>query len=347
MPTYSTSPASSRNRYTPEPRGSVRSFPSRFSRILGLAYPRASFAPGGPRCPPRARRARSRDRRARARRRRRRGRPACADARGGRGQDDVVPPRGLPCRARHELLAPGSDDADRRRAADPPQRRRRCRAERRARLRDRHEPRVGDDAAHRRGAGRLRVVRGRARPRGAVARARHRRQRAQPQPLLAAAVRAGRDECLARRLPDPSRGDLRRAEGRVAGRPGLRRRRLATRERPAGRRPADALADEVRGGARHRLPSERADSARHGRVRHPPVRRQLEPVAVDRASVDDDDRRSPTTGSSSRCSAQHSTARRSPVRSCRSSTASSESSRTSRRRKPRSTPARSPPRRAR
>ncbi len=120
--------------------------------------------------------------------------------------------------------------------------------------------------------------------------ARHRRKRAQPQPLLATAVRAGRDECVARGLPDPSLGDLRRAEGRVAGRPGLRWRGLAARQRPTWRLAADPLADEVRAGARHRLSSERPRPAGDGRVRHPPVRRQLEPVAGDRPSGDDDDR---------------------------------------------------------
>ena len=56
-----------------------------------------------------------------------------------------------------------------------------------------------------------------------------------------------------------------------------RRRRLAARQRQAGREAADPLADDVHPRPRRRLPGERADDADHGRVRLPPVRGQLEP----------------------------------------------------------------------
>ena len=60
-------------------------------------------------------------------------------------------------------------------------------------------------------------------------------------------------------------------------------------DRPGGVRPTHSPTKFV-DGARHRLSRQRTRSARHGRVRHPPVRRQLEPVAVHRAPEHHDDR---------------------------------------------------------
>ena len=123
-----------------------------------------------------------------------------------------------------------------------------------------------------------------------VAGARHRRERAEPQPLLAPAVRARRDERRARRVSRAAGADVRRAQGRLAGRTAS----TAARSRRAGattrRVAADSLADGVHPGAGHRLPRERPRPAGDGRLRHPSVRGQLEPAADDRASEHDDDR---------------------------------------------------------
>ena len=176
-------------------------------------------APGGSRRRRRARRAGPRDRRARA--------SSSAPSRTTSARRPSSRPRrrmtslrlaGFRAVRVTSYWTPGLTTAERRRAPRAPKRRRRSRAERRARLRHRHEPRLGDDAAHRRGARRVRLLRGRDRAGRPVARARHRRQRAEPQPLLAPPVRPRRHECRARRVPRAARADVRRAEGRLARR---------------------------------------------------------------------------------------------------------------------------------
>ena len=147
-----------------------------------------------------------------------------------------------------------------------------------------------------------------------VDRARDHRQRAEPEPLLAAAVRPRRLERRARGVPRAPRADVRRAQGRLARRAGLRRRRLSARQRPSGRHPADPLADAVHPGARH---SPIARAAATGRVMDafvdPPLRGQLQPVAADgRPPTHHDDRRGRLREARRASSARRSTAPRRP-----------------------------------
>ena len=90
--------------------------------------------------------------------------------------------------------------------------------------------RLGDDAADRRGAGAVRVVRGGDRARRPRDPRHRRRQRAEPEPLLAAAVRRDRRRRGRAGLLRAARGGLRRREG---GRRG-RQRSGAARSRRAG-----------------------------------------------------------------------------------------------------------------
>ena len=112
---------------------------------------------------------------------------------------------------------------------------------------------------------------------------------------------------------------------------GDRRRAVAARERLG--RVEEALADDLRRRPRPRLPPERPHAPDHGRVLAPSLRGQLEHPAELHAPAHRRRSRSPTTRSSSRCSARRSTAPRRPARASRSSTTSSASSRRSRRRK--------------
>ena len=239
----------------------------------------------------RAGRAAARGRRSGVRRRRRRGRGSRSDARRGRDEDGALPTGRIPRRPRHDLLDAWARRPHGRRALRSEERRGRGRDERRAALRHRHASGIEDDPADRRGAGGVRLVRGDSRSRGAVHQGRDRRERAEPEPLLAPAVRARRLERVAGRVPRSARTRLRRAEGGVTRRHRVRRRRLAARRRQPRRLPPDALADQVHPGARCRVPGVRTKPADHGRVRHPPVRRQLEPGADGRAPARDLDRR--------------------------------------------------------
>ena len=141
-------------------------------------------------------------------------------------------------------------------------------------------------------------------------------------------------ERRARRVPRAPRADVRRAEGRLARRPRLRRRaspRVAATG-PVGSRPTHSPTRFIQE-LGSRLPRERTRSPRHGRVRHPS---RMRTTRASRRRPRTRTRRrsaSRTTASSSRSSARRSTAPRSPAPSFRSSTASSASSRTSRRRK--------------
>ena len=99
-------------------------------------------------------------------------------------------------------------------------------------------------------------------------------------------------------------------------------------DRPARHRPRHALADRVHHRPGRRLPGERPDDADHGRVRLPPVRRQLErspptsphPNSTTIGLADYDKLVAPARR-------RRSTARPSPARRCRSSTTSSASRR--------------------
>ena len=82
-------------------------------------------------------------------------------------------------------------------------------------LRRRRQLRQPDDAAHRRGPGRLRRLRRRRRESVPDVRRLHRRQRAEPQPLLAAAVRPSTAATPPRPRTSAARPHLRRAQGRL------------------------------------------------------------------------------------------------------------------------------------
>ena len=154
-----------------------------------------------------------------------------------------------------------------------------------------HEPRVGDDTAHRRCPRGLRGVRCGRRPRRPVDRTPHRRQRAEPQPLLAPPVQPGRLECRSGCVPCAPRRDLRRSQGGVARCHGVRRRRLAARNRSSERAPSHPLADDVHPGSRSRLSGERPHAAGDGRAVDPRLRRQLEHGAHRRPPAEHVDRR--------------------------------------------------------
>ena len=153
-------------------------------------------------------------------------------------------------------------------------------------------PFSGSDAADRRGADAVRLVR-RVHPAGDPGRARRdRRQRAEPQSLLAAAVRAGRIRRGGARVPGAARGDVRRAEGGRRGRERDRRRARAPRAATsAGTARDDAFADDVHRGHGRRVPGERANAPVHGHVRAASVPGRTR--AIRRRSPhpnDDDDR---------------------------------------------------------
>ena len=109
---------------------------------------------------------------------------------------------------------------------------------------------------------RVRLVRRRDRARRAGDPRRDRRQRAEPQPLLAAAVRRGRER---RRRAGLLRAALEvydAAKEADADVPDLGRRAGAARDRPAGHGPRHPLADDVHPRPRRRLPRERPLTSR-------------------------------------------------------------------------------------
>ena len=212
-----------------------------------------------------------------------------------------------------ELLDARADDARATTSCRPPQRRRRGVRERRARLRDGHEPGLA-----RRRLSPTRPAREFASYAAAIVRGapsiarRHRRQRAEPQPLLASAVRPRRLERRARRLPRAPRADVRRAQGGVARRARLRRRRLAARDRPSGRDPPDALADAFIRELGLAYRASGRDAPGDGRATSSTCTRDNSSQSPDgRAPAARRRSASPTTRSSSHCSARRSTARRS------------------------------------
>ena len=211
--------------------------------------------------------------------RRRRGRRPQREPRRGKGADDAAPARRLPDRAGDLDLEAGRAGAERVRAQDPGERGGGGRARQRPCLRLGPPRGLADDAAHARGPDAVRRVRGRSRAHVSELPRRDRRQRAEPEPFLAAAVRRRRLRSVRARLPDVARRDLRRAEGRVAGRARDRRCAGAARCRPAGHRPRHDLADEVHPRARRRVSREWENGAGDGRLRLPSLRRQLEPLA--------------------------------------------------------------------
>ena len=173
---------------------------------------------------------------------------------------------------------PGLDEAERRRAPHPPERRRRGGAERRSRLRDGHEPRLattpltdeaqGDFASY--AAAIVREV-----------------------PSIEHVI-VGNEPNLNRFwLPQfgldgtsaaPAAYLALLAEPTTPSRPCrpaacLRRRCLPPRKATGRTAPPDPLADDVHPGARSRVSRERPRSSGDGRVRDPPVRRQLEHAA--------------------------------------------------------------------
>ena len=247
----------------------------------------------------------------------------------------------------HPDVDEGSDEA-RRGRRDPARQRDQGRAVHRAARRAvAVSVRVERDAAHRRPARRLRVVRSRRCEPLSVRARLHRRQRAEPQPLLAAAVQPRRHRRGRARVRAAAGDDLRRAEGGPPPLDGLRRSARATRRRQAEHRPRHALADRVHHRPRSGLPGERTLAADHGRVRVPSLPGDVDHGAERRRTRTARRSGSPTTRSSSPCSAPRSTAPRSVARLCRSSTTSSGSRRRSRRPRRRSTSAPSPPPRSR
>ena len=188
-------------------------------------------------------------------------RPSAPDRRrSGRGRGEVRRPAAKMALARDAgyraiVIAPSG-----RRRSDPVADGARCAAggERRG-TRRRHSPDRGrrplqrgdpDDRCGARAVRRLRRVD----PPLAPCRAgRDRRQRAQPEPVLAAAVRAGRRGHRSERRTSPPGGDLRRAETRQAVGQRDRRRPVGPRQRPSRGHAADPLADPFHRGSRHRV----------------------------------------------------------------------------------------------
>ena len=219
---------------------------------------------------------------------------------------------------------------------------RRRAAERRPRLRDRHEPGVGTTPLTDEARADFAVVRGRARPR-----ARRRSSTSSSATSRTSTASGSRSSGSTARAPRPPTTSTLLAQTYDALKAVSAGRRVyggavspRGSDRPAAS--SDALPDEV-----HRASSAIAYRASgrtrpvHGRVRDPPVRRQLEPAADDRRiRTRHVDRRRATTTSSSRFSARRSTAPRSADRRCRSSTASTESRRRSPTARPVSTRAR-------
>ena len=132
----------------------------------------------------------------------------------------------------------------------------------------------------------------------------HRRQRAEPEPLLAAAVRPRREATSPR--PPTSRCSRKTYDALKAVDPNVNVIGGAVSprgiDRP-GHGARHALADGLHPGPGRRVPGQRPHDADHGRVRHPPVRGQLEPAARRSRTRTRRRSRSPTTASSSRCSA--------------------------------------------
>ena len=191
---------------------------------------------------------------------------------------------GYPRSARDELLEAGSDESERRRADRSSKRERRRGAERRPGLRHGHEPGLGYDPSHCGCSRGLRLVRRGDRGWSPFAHARDRRQRAEPESLLASPVQSRRIERGTRCLPGAPCPDVRRDQGSVTRGARLRGRGVAARDRPSGRRPPDAFADDVHPGHGSCVSRERACEAGDGRALDPRLRRQLERRADGRAT---------------------------------------------------------------
>ena len=104
-----------------------------------------------------------------------------------------------------QIWTPGERKVSAGRQGDSRERRRGGEARPRRSSHERHEPGQQDDAADRRGSGRLRRVRGLDRERRPRAADDHRRKRAEPEPVLASPVQRGRERRRGARVREPAR----------------------------------------------------------------------------------------------------------------------------------------------